>query len=106
MTDENILPWTKRESIEAMTAEYRPFQYEDMGTWSFSMQVSALCWLALGKKSPAGFAHGLADCLTRGIPFTALEDAVFARLGRVLAALCDGRDPDTAYDVPLRGEMH
>jgi hypothetical protein len=104
--NEVSMPWTKREIIDAMIAEYRPFQFEDTHTWPFFIQVSALRRLALSEKAPLGFGQGLAERLQQRGQITELEDTIVARLGRVLAALRDGRDPNVAYDTPLRGEMH
>jgi hypothetical protein len=105
--DESALPWTKREIIDAMLAEYRPYQFGDELTWAFYIQVKALSRLALSKKAPKGFGEDdLAQRLQQHRPITEIEDAVFTRLGRILMALHEGRDPDAAYDMPLRDEMH
>ena len=45
--DESDIPWTKREIIDAMLAEYRPYQFGDELTWAFYIQVKALSRLAL-----------------------------------------------------------
>jgi hypothetical protein len=100
------LPWSKREIIRAMVAEYRPFDFNDTATWAFFCQVRALKRLAFGGGGPPGFGVALAERLSDGRGVSELEDAVCARLGRVWQALRDGRDPDAAYETPLRNEMH
>src|SRR5262245_46622108 len=97
------LPWSKREIIDAMIAEFRQFDFDDQNTWAFYSQVRALGRLASSDRAPPGFCAGLGDRLANKDAISPLEDAVFARLGRVYQALRDGRDPDAAYEVPLRG---
>jgi hypothetical protein len=100
------LPWSKEEIIHAMVAEYRPFDFNDTATWAFFCQIRAFERLALGGGGSLGFGVELAERLRDGRAVSELEDAVYARLGRVWQALHDGRDPNTAYETPLRGEMH
>jgi hypothetical protein len=100
------LPWPKSEIIDAMIAEYRPVCSDDPGSWAIFTQVRALQRLALSERAPRGFGGGLAERLQDGRGPTSLEDALFARLARVWEALRDGRDPNVAYEEPLRGQMH
>jgi hypothetical protein len=101
------IPWSKQEIIDAMVAEYRPFDVDDLNSWAFYSQVRALQRLARSGRAPPGFCVGLADRLAdKKGDISPLEDAVFGRLGRIWRALHDGRDPDAAYEMPLRGEMH
>jgi hypothetical protein len=100
------LPWGREEIIEAMVAEYLPFDLDDSTTWPYFSQVRALLRLAASGRGPLGFGVELAGRLRDGGPISELEDAVFARLGRVHTAFRDGRDPDAAYEAPLPGEMH
>jgi hypothetical protein len=102
VTDDSGIPWTKREIIDAMLSEYRPFRAEDMETWAFYTQIRVLLQLALSAKAPVGFGQDLGNRLLRRHPITEVEEAVFLRLGRVFEALRDGRDPDVAYDMGLR----
>jgi hypothetical protein len=81
------LPWTKPEIIEAMTAEYESYRLKVAQVPLVFIQFTALCRLGFSDKAPIGFGQRLADRLPQGAPFTELEDAVFARLGRVLTAL-------------------
>ena len=97
--DESDIPWTKREIIDAMLSEYRPFRAEDMETGAFYIQLRALLRLAFSAKAPEGFGQNLGTRLLHRQPMTKLEDAVFLRLGLVFEALRDGRDPDAAYDT-------
>jgi hypothetical protein len=106
MTDQFELPWSKQEIIDAMIAEFRPYDFDDWDTWAFSCQLGALQRLAQSDHTPPGFCIGLADRLANKRDISPLEDAVFGRLGRVWQALRDGHDPDAAYEVPLRGELH
>jgi hypothetical protein len=95
-------PWSKQEIIAAVVAEYMPLDQEDIATRPFFTLIRALQRLALrSRKGPPGFGENLD---TRKA--TPLEDAVYARLARVWQALYEGRDPDAAYEVPLRGQMH
>jgi hypothetical protein len=99
----NDLPWTKREIIDALIAEYQP-----RGDWSALApfaQLRALRRLALSNRAPLGFGVGLAERFVNRGPYSLLEQEVYGLLGRVWQALHDGRDPDAAYDEPLRGEM-
>jgi hypothetical protein len=97
--DESDIPWTKREIINAMLSEYRPFRAEEMETGAFYIQLRALLRLAFSAKAPEGFGQDFGTRLLRRQPITELEDAVFLRLGRVFEALRDGRNPDAAYDT-------
>jgi hypothetical protein len=80
------LPWTKREVIDTVIAEYRPGSAEPF----VFVMVRMFSRLALGR--PEG----------RAAPY--LEHALCARIERVVQALCDGRDPDVAYELPLDEE--
>jgi hypothetical protein len=100
------IPWRKREIIDVMIAEFQRPDLDDPHSWAFYSQVRALQRLALSDRAPPGFSVGLADRLANRGNISPIEDAVFGRLGRVWQALRDGRDPDAAYEVPLRGELH
>jgi hypothetical protein len=100
------LPWSKKEIVRAMVVEYRPADVDDPATWPFYSQVRALQRLALSGGGPPGFAVDLGGRWLSGRAISELEDAVFARLGRVWQALRDGRDPNAGYETPLRSEMH
>jgi hypothetical protein len=124
MTDP-ALPWSKREIVRAMVGEYRPFNLDDVHTGPFYSQLRALLRLGATGKGPPGFcdrldervktylekrdgaAFELSRLFVTGVvsETSLLEHAVFLRLGRVYQALKEGRDPDTAYETPLRGEM-
>jgi hypothetical protein len=99
------LPWSKEEIIAVMVAEYVPFDVDDRTARAFACQGRALLRLADSGRGPPGFGVALAERLRDRGPILEVEDAVFARLGRVLQALQDGRDPHAAYETPLRGEM-
>jgi hypothetical protein len=100
------LPWSREEIIEAMVAEYRPVDLADPTTLPHICQVRALLRLAASGRGPLGFGVELAGRLRDCGRGSELEDAVYARLGRVWQALHDGRDPGVAYETPLPGEMH
>jgi hypothetical protein len=100
------IPWSKREIIDAMIAEFRRPEVDDRDSWAYFCQIRALERLALGGRGPPGFCVGLAHRLANKGGVSPLEEAVFGRLGRVWQALRDGRDPDAAYEVPLRDKVH
>jgi hypothetical protein len=100
------LPWSKQEIIDAMVAENCPYNFDDPNTWLFFCQVRALMCLARSGRGPLGFGTELAERLKDGRGPSELEQAVYARLGRVLHALRNGRDPNAAYEIPLPGEVH
>jgi hypothetical protein len=93
------LPWNKREIIDAMIAEYQPFDLEKPETWPLLSQLRALIRLAIAGRGPTGFGVGLTDRLSEKGDISPLEDAVYARLARVWQALHRGRDPEIAYEI-------
>jgi hypothetical protein len=100
------LPWSKREIIDAMIAEFQRPDVDNLDSWAFFSQLRALQRLARSGRGPPGFCVGLADRLANKSDISPLEEAMFGRLGRMWQALHDGRDPDTAYETPLRDAMH
>ena len=72
-----------------------------MDSWAF-FSIRALMRLALDGRGPPGFSVGLTDRLTNKGDISPLEDAVFARLGRVWQALKEGgtRMPHTTCQLP------
>jgi hypothetical protein len=100
------LPWSKREIIDAMIAEFQRPDVDNPDSWAFFTQVRALQRLAHSGRGPLGFCVGLADRLANKSDISPLEDVMFERLGRVWQALRDGRDPDATYETPLRDAMH
>jgi len=108
------LPWSKREIIDAMIAEYRR---PDVANWDwlnddhvdshpFISQLRALYRLAHTGRGPPGFCVGLTDRINNKGDISPLEQEVFGRLGRVWQALHDSRNLDAAYEVPIKGEMN
>jgi hypothetical protein len=85
------LPWTKREIIDAVIAEYEPPRVGDIRSWSYFRMHASFVRLALGR--PEG----------RASPWE--EHGLWQRIGRVWTALRDGRDPNAAYEVPLDNEQ-
>jgi hypothetical protein len=84
------LPWSRREIIDAVIAEYRPIDMKDPSSFAILVCIAAFMRLALGR--PEG----------RASPY--VEQALHNQIKRVYAALRDGRDPNAAYDVPIEGE--
>jgi hypothetical protein len=80
--------WTKHEIVDAVIAEYRPFDFDDDTSWPHLITVRVLARLALGTGP-------------RGAP---------RRIRRTLCASDVGaskrrfKDPNAAYDVPLDDE--
>jgi hypothetical protein len=87
------LSWSKQEIIDAVIAEYVPVNREDMSTFAWVVCTRAYQRIT-GDRTP-----GL-----EGRPPTPRETALGHRIVRVYEALRAGRDPNTAYDVPLRAE--
>jgi hypothetical protein len=83
-------PWTKREIIEAVIAECKPFDRYDPTKWAFHTAFKAFERVVLGR--PEG----------RAAP--QVEHALWTRIGRVREALRNGRDPGTAFETPLADE--
>jgi hypothetical protein len=84
------LPWTKREIIDAVIAEFTPVDQGDMQSWAVFSCVRALSRIALGRPGGRAAPH--------------VEYALSLRIARVWTALHDGRDPNAAYEIPLDGE--
>ncbi len=82
--------WTKREIIEAVIAECKPFDRDDPTSWAFYTAFRAFQRVALGR--PEG----------RTAP--RVERALWTRIRRVWEALRDGRDPGAAFETPLDDE--
>jgi hypothetical protein len=99
------LPWSKQEIIDAMRAEFQEPQIGDFGSYAWASQFRALKRLALSGRGPPGFCVGLADRMINQGEILPLEQEVYQRLGRIWQALCDERDPEAAYEQPLRDEM-
>jgi len=89
-----------------MVTEFRQPNVDDPQSWAFFFQIRALRRLADSDRGPLGFYVGLADRMINKGDISPLEQMVFAQLGRVWQALKEGRDPDAAYEVMSRGEMH
>ena len=83
-------PWTKREIIEAVIAERKPFGRDDPTSWAFHTAFRAFERVALVK--PEG----------RTTP--RVEHALWTRIRRVWKALHDGRDPSAGFETPLDDE--
>ena len=83
-------PWSKREVIDAVIAEYKPFNVEDHKTWAFLIMYGAFIRVAVGR--PEG----------RAAPY--IEHELWLRIRRVWTALRGGRDPNAAYETPIDGE--
>ncbi len=83
-------PWTKREIIEAVIAECKPFDRDDPTSWAFYTAFRAFHRVALGR--PEG----------RTAP--RVEHALWTRIRRVWEALRDGRDPGAAFETPFDDE--
>jgi hypothetical protein len=86
-----IVPWTKREVIDAVLGVgYEPFDLDAPQTWPYFRMVRAFVTVALGR--PEGRAS------------PAVEHELWQRIGRVYTALKEGRDPNAAYEMPLDNE--
>jgi hypothetical protein len=83
-------PWTKRDIIEAVIAECKPFDIDDPTSWAFYTAFRAFERLALGRRE--------------GRTAPRVEHALWTRIGRVWEALCAGRDPGVAFETPLDDE--
>ena len=81
------LPWTKREIIDAVIAEYEPPRARAP---AFFNMMKPFMRLALGRSEGRAAPH--------------VEHALWQFIRRVWTALRDGRDPNAAYEVPLDDE--
>jgi hypothetical protein len=82
-------PWTKREIIDAVIAECKPFDRDDPTSWAFYTAFRALERVALGR--PGGRT-------------ARVEHALWTRIRSVWKALRDGRDPSAGFETPLDDE--
>ena len=111
------LPWSKREIIDAMVAEYRPYQMKDPESGPTETQYRALQRLVLGENVPNDSSQNELEYLRKEVErlrfanrvaerkLTEVERAAFRRLGRVWEGLHDGCDLNIAYEIPARGEV-
>jgi hypothetical protein len=61
MTKNLQLPWSRQEIIDAMVAEFRPYDFDDPSTWAVCSQMRALMRLAVSGRGPLGFGAALVE---------------------------------------------